>query len=685
MSIDFTPSSPRPVPPTPTDFPQRDVDIRSRSNTILLNRDSRQLLIGMGFPSSRAEKALAATGDQNVQVAADWLLSHVFDPELDLTAPREYIVYACPLGVLGTQVEEFTEKTLLTCGRNAAHKSFAHLTLCQFFQCPDAMLPQLLHTLKRCIEASMLIAPKEIKLKRYSTHSYIGLFIDEESASWFRNMMDAFAAEAKTSGVVVKPHRKQLHVTLAHQYPIEQQAQLEQLALTTVDPAAPVKWELSLYSRDRRLAVSEVYKVLYPYQPQKEDELELAEGDYVYVSTADEGRTESEGWYHGTSHSTGISGLYPGNFVEKAKDSDCWVLHRSCPLMGSAGKPSNTTAADKQGASVAMTEGKSDPPPTDKDHSLYVGAAGLLPDMKTNVERLYARVDKKRRDESSLSSDVNEEGEDLPVPSTASRRLFICRHAERVDVTFGKQWISLSFDSNGLYTRRNLNMPRDIPKRRGGPGDFAKDSPITEMGVYQAKLTGEGMREQGIRLSHVFCSPALRCVQTADAILKGLQETNVKIKIENGMFEWLAWFQGAFPPPFITPAELAKFGMQVDASYKSQVSLQDLKPNETHLEFYKRMVNLTKLLLKIVGPGAGNVMFVGHAATLETCTRQLIGAHPCSLQDLTKLVQKVPYCGMCVCQESDSGGKSSTWDFIDPPVPPLTHAPNVRFDWRCMQ
>ena len=62
------------------------------------------------------------------------LLSHVFDPELDLTAPREYIVYACPLGVLGTQVEEFTEKTLLTCGRNAAHKSFAHLTLCQFFQ-----------------------------------------------------------------------------------------------------------------------------------------------------------------------------------------------------------------------------------------------------------------------------------------------------------------------------------------------------------------------------------------------------------------------------------------------------------------------------------------------------------------------------------------------------------------------
>ena len=46
----------------------------------------------------------------------------------------------------------------------------------------------------------MLISPKEIKLKRYSTHGYIGLFIDEESAAWFRNMMDAFAVEAKMAG-----------------------------------------------------------------------------------------------------------------------------------------------------------------------------------------------------------------------------------------------------------------------------------------------------------------------------------------------------------------------------------------------------------------------------------------------------------------------------------------------------
>ena len=37
---------------------------------------------------------------------------------------------------------------------------------------------------------------------------------------------------------------------------------------------------------------------------------------------------DSEGWFYGCSHNTGMSGLYPGNYVEKIKDSDCWTLHR---------------------------------------------------------------------------------------------------------------------------------------------------------------------------------------------------------------------------------------------------------------------------------------------------------------------------------------------------------------------
>ena len=34
-----------------------------------------------------------------------------------------------------------------------------------------------------------------------------------------------------------------------------------------------------------------MYKVIYPYTPRKEDELELVEDDYVFVSTSDQGQT----------------------------------------------------------------------------------------------------------------------------------------------------------------------------------------------------------------------------------------------------------------------------------------------------------------------------------------------------------------------------------------------------------
>ena len=51
------------------------------------------------------------------------------------------------------------------------------------------------------------------------------------------------------------------------------------------------------------------------------------------------------------------------------------------------------------------------------------------------------------------------------------------------------------------------------------------------------------------------------------------------------------------------------------------------------------MFNITRVILKTIGPASGNVMFVDHAATLEACTRQLIGARP---RTLTKTVRRSP-------------------------------------------
>ena len=54
----------------------------------------------------------------------------------------------------------------------------------------------------------------------------------------------------------------------------------------------------------------------------------------------------------------------------------------------------------------------------------------------------------------------------------------------------------------GNYIRYDLNMPKCLPKRKGGAQDFYNDSPLTVQGHFQAKLVGE-LQRQALTLS--FC------------------------------------------------------------------------------------------------------------------------------------------------------------------------------------
>lgn len=67
-------------------------------------------------------------------------------------------------------------------------------------------------------------------------------------------------------------------------------------------------------------------RVMYPYIPQNEDELELVTGDFVFMSPVEQSNT-SEGWVYGTSLATGLSGLLPENYVNLGDESDTWVFH----------------------------------------------------------------------------------------------------------------------------------------------------------------------------------------------------------------------------------------------------------------------------------------------------------------------------------------------------------------------
>uniref|UniRef100_A0A4W6BN41 Ubiquitin associated and SH3 domain containing B n=1 Tax=Lates calcarifer TaxID=8187 RepID=A0A4W6BN41_LATCA len=559
----------------------------------------------MGFPKTRALKALVSTGGKNVQAACDWLFSHVDDPFLDDPLPREYVLYLRPSGPLLQQLSHFWQQSRLSCGKNKAHNIFPHITLCQFFMCADGKVEALCDALQSTVAKWKGRIPMPLPLELYTSSTFIGLFVEEQVAEVLKSFAADFATEAAAKADVhVEPHRKQLHVTLAYHFQTSHLPVLEKLA-KNVDVSSGCDWLSVLFSRDIRFANHETLQVMYPYVPQNDDELELVTGDFIFMSPVEQS-TASEGWVYGTSLGTGLSGLLPENYVNRADESDTWVVHG----------------------------------------------------YRSKVSRPASQ--------SSLSK----------------MRLFVCRHGERMDVVFGKHWVTQCFDSKGRYIRSNLNMPPSLPARSGGHRDYDKDCPITVFGSTQARLVGEALLDSHTKIDFVYCSPSLRCVQTAQHILQGLQqEGKTKIRVEPGLFEWTKWVSGTCLPTWIPPADLATANLSVDTTYRPHIPISKLTVSESYDTYISRSFQVTREILAENKNLGNTVLIVAHASSLEACTRQIQGLSPQNSKDFVQVVRKIPYLGFCACEEM---GETGVWQLVDPPILPLTHGPNHSFNWREM-
>lgn len=216
-------------------------------------------------------------------------------------------------------------------------------------------------------------------------------------------------------------------------------------------------------------------------------------------------------------------------------ETDTWKLHKSVLLVGNA--PSNahpaqlgngvqlptpaaaahqplvTSASAKQinvqaqSASVQLQQQQSQIPafpPQQRAFSNYEkGRQPPLNDSELNIKRIV------------LPPNSNPKSQQI----NGVLRYFFVRHGERIDLSFGPQWIEQAFDRNGKYRRINLNMPYELPQR-SSKREFLGDSPITEIGQFQARLTGEALNNEGYKIHYCYVSPALRCIQTAHQILK---------------------------------------------------------------------------------------------------------------------------------------------------------------------
>lgn len=305
------------------------------------------------------------------------------------------------------------------------------------------------------------------------------------------------------------------------------------------------------------------------------------------------------------------------------------------------------------------------------------------------LEKLHELVKKRINMQVIPGDECAVQSQTVSKMESGTRKVYLMRHGERIDFTFGT-WVPYCFDAAGNYIRKDLNMPKTLPTRK--PSLWQRDSPLTNVGRYQALLVGEGMKDAGVHIEKVYCSPSFRCIQTATSVLEGLGlKDTLPICIEPGLFEWLAWYQDGIPE-WLTSEELIAADYNIATEYKPMTTADDLKEHchEKLGEFYCRNSDIAESIIKST---EGNILIVGHATTLDTCSRFITGEKIRSTNDMGRIMQKVSYCSLAV-MESDgtmvSGERDAEstikghWKLTVPPCDPMTHTNNNRFDHKIL-
>eukprot|EP01097_Dermamoeba_algensis_P000565 TRINITY_DN1196_c0_g1_i1.p1 TRINITY_DN1196_c0_g1~~TRINITY_DN1196_c0_g1_i1.p1 ORF type:complete len:181 (-),score=25.41 TRINITY_DN1196_c0_g1_i1:266-808(-) len=160
----------------------------------------------------------------------------------------------------------------------------------------------------------------------------------------------------------------------------------------------------------------------------------------------------------------------------------------------------------------------------------------------------------------SDEEDNNLEEEQLGDPAG---HLYVVRHGERIDMV-DQTWEKTAAEPD--------------------------DPPLTERGILQARKTGQKLRTEPHKIEHIFCSPFLRCLQTATEIA---EELDLQIKVEYGLSEWFkkSWFTKM---PALDLNVIQSAFSRVDKSYKSFYELKNFPESLTEccLRFEKTTLNL---------------------------------------------------------------------------------------------
>ena len=157
------------------------------------------------------------------------------------------------------------------------------------------------------------------------------------------------------------------------------------------------------------------------------------------------------------------------------------------------------------------------------------------------------------------------------------------------------------------------------------------DPPLSEDGLLQAAELAQRLKKENI--SHIFASPFLRTIQTANQVAQIL---NLPIKLEAGLSEWhnqdwMTEIPETHPQDF-----LAEQFPLIDWRYRSYLNPQY---PESETEVNRRTEATVKQLVKEF---SDDMLIVGHGASVLGATQGLVADTPetkIALCCLTKVVQ----------------------------------------------
>ena len=157
------------------------------------------------------------------------------------------------------------------------------------------------------------------------------------------------------------------------------------------------------------------------------------------------------------------------------------------------------------------------------------------------------------------------------------------------------------------------------------------DPPLSDDGFVQAKELGQRLRSENI--AHIFASPFLRTVQTANEVAQIL---DLPIKLEAGLGEWRNGEWMTEKPEIQTQDWLATKYPSIDWNYQSHLIPQY---PETRAEVNQRTA---ATIQKLVAEFDRDILIVGHGASVFGVIQGLVTYVPdfkVALCCLTKIVR----------------------------------------------